>query len=221
MTVPVIHALQVVDVDHQERGVGLVAHRTRQFPFRSLEEASPVERTRQIVRLCEQRQARADARVVEHEGDRIGEPGDELELDIAELEVVGLTVDAERSCDTPVRHQRHPQWIVTPLASLEHRRELVFGLVPLEHDKTGARNELLDCIGERSEERFRCLLPEQAHEDVRHPLVGAKFDRVVLPYLLCLVHMAAVARLPREGHASTPFPLRIISAAEALRNHLS
>ena len=77
---PVVDAFQVVDVDHQQGGVGRVARRPGELALGGLEEASPVERPGQIVGLRELREPGAGSGVVEHQGGCVGEPGDELEL---------------------------------------------------------------------------------------------------------------------------------------------
>ncbi len=193
VAVTVVDALQIVDVDHQEGGLGVVAPGPSELPFGRFEEPPAVERPRQIVGLGELREAGPGTRILEDERGGVRETGDEFQLVVRECTAVPMNV--ERTDHTTVGDERHSERLVARLTPLEDRCQLVFGLVPLEHDESRARHELFDRIGERAQQPVRRLLAGEPREDVGDPLVGAEFEAVLVPYSLCFIHVAAVARL--------------------------
>ncbi len=105
-------------------------------------------------------------------------------------------MNVERADHTSVRDERDAECLVARLTALENGCELVLGLVPLEHDEARARHELFDRIGERAEQPVGRLFAYEPCEHVGDPLVSAELEAVLVPYPLCFIHVAAVARLP-------------------------
>ena len=107
MAVDVVHALEVVDVEHQQRHRVVRPVRARELGPQPLVEVAMVVEARERVGLRLALEARADVGVVERERGRVAEPARELELLGREDRVLAEPVDVERALDLVPREQRH------------------------------------------------------------------------------------------------------------------
>ena len=104
--VDVVDALEVVDVEHQDRDRVARTARARQLGAQALVEVAVVVEAGQRVGLRLVLEPRADLRVVERERGGVGEPAGELELLVAERRILAEAVDVERALDRVARDQR-------------------------------------------------------------------------------------------------------------------
>ena len=105
--VHVVHALEVVDVEHEHGDRVVRAARARQLGAQALVEVAVVVEAGQRVRLRLVLEPRADLRVVERERRGVGEALGELELLVAEGCVLAEPVDVEHALDDVAGDQRH------------------------------------------------------------------------------------------------------------------
>ena len=105
VAVDVVHALEVVEVEHHERDGGLVGGRVDELLAEPLVERAVVPEARQRVGLRLALERRADVRVVDGKRGGVAETHREQELVLGELLETG-SVDVERALETAARHER-------------------------------------------------------------------------------------------------------------------
>ena len=104
--VHVVHALEVVDVEHQHRHRAVRPARLLERVEQPLVEGAVVEQARERVGARLVLEPRADLRVVERERGGISEALRQLELVVAERRVVTGAVDVQNALDLRPRDQR-------------------------------------------------------------------------------------------------------------------
>jgi hypothetical protein len=92
----VVHALEVVDVEHHQRDRSWRG-RARGARPQALVEVAVVVEAGERVGVREVLEARADLRVVERERSRVAEPAAQLELVLVEERVLAGAVDVQRA----------------------------------------------------------------------------------------------------------------------------
>jgi hypothetical protein len=95
--VHVVHALEVVDVEHEHADRVVRAGRSVELGTEALVEVAVVEEPRERVGLRLELEDGADLRVVERESGRVSEPLRQLELVFGEGGVLAEPVDVERA----------------------------------------------------------------------------------------------------------------------------
>ena len=106
MAVNVVHELEVVDVEHEERDAVVAARRADELRAQALVEIAVVVDARQRVGLRLVLELRAGLRVVERERRRVADPPRELEVVVAEARAVADPVQVQRPLDGSARDQR-------------------------------------------------------------------------------------------------------------------
>ena len=105
MTVHVVDAFEVVDVEHQDRDGAVRSARVVERVQQTLVEAAVVEEAGQRVGARLMLEPRADLCVVEREGGGIGEPPGKLELGFVEDAFFADAIDVEDALDPGARDQ--------------------------------------------------------------------------------------------------------------------
>ena len=103
----VVHLLEVVDVEHHERDVLVLARRPGQLAAEALVEVPVVVEPGERVGLGFTLEPRTDVRVVERERGCVAEALRQLELLLGEECVLADPVDVERALQRAARDQRH------------------------------------------------------------------------------------------------------------------
>ena len=107
MTVDVVHALEVVDVEHEQSHRQVRSARPLQLGAEALVEIAVIQKARQRVGLSLMLEPRAPLGVVERERGCVAEALRELELVLVELRVVADSVDVQRAVELTSRDERH------------------------------------------------------------------------------------------------------------------
>ncbi len=107
VAVDVVDALEVVEVEHEDRDRVVRARGPRQLGAQPFVEVAVVVEAGQRVGLREVLEPRPDLRVVERERRRVAEPLRKLELVLDEAGVLTDAVDVERALQRAARDQRH------------------------------------------------------------------------------------------------------------------
>ena len=107
VSVHVVHPLEIVDVEHEQRHRVVRATRTRELGAQALVEVAVVEEPGERVGLRLLLQPRAGVRVVERQPGGVGERARELELGRGEMRGLADAVDVERALEDAAGDQRH------------------------------------------------------------------------------------------------------------------
>ena len=107
VAVDVVHLLEVVDVEHHERDVLVLARRPGQLAAEALVEVAVVVEAGERVGLGFALEPRTDVRIVEGERGRVTEALRQLELLLGEESVLADPVDVQRPLQSAARDQRH------------------------------------------------------------------------------------------------------------------
>ena len=204
----VVHALEVVDVEHHQRDRVVRAAGALELGAQALVEVPVVVEAGERVGVREVLEARADLGVVERERSRVAEPAGKLELVLVEERVLPGAVDVQRALERAAGDQRNGDQRLRVRRRSGHERDAGV-LVRLVGEDRAA-------VDDRP---ARDPLPvrDRAGEDLLRPRAAREDGQQLAPLLVRLVDVQVVVRDELAERVRDPLQERL---GALLREHV-